>query len=301
MKVVFFGSGGAYSNAALRAFTRRVEVAAFVVPEPPAPGLRGVMLRLFASWLGREFRKTGRSHGAKLLRVRQFDEGACRALSELDADLFCVAAFPLILNSDVRGIASHGVLNAHPSLLPKHRGVDPIFWTLFHDEPRTGVTVHWMDDGVDSGDIVLQSEVDVVRGASVREIHERLGGVAGELLADAIQAIERGEGKRAPQDHAAATHDPVPPRGGLAIDWNTWPAERLWHFLRGAGWARLRDARGNLVNAAEAESFVVASHAERPGTFSGGRMYCRDGWVMLGRPTLRRRVARLLFRSRPGK
>ena len=297
MKVVFFGSGGPYSNAALRVLGRRVDVATFVVPEPSTSGVRGVITRLAASWLSRAFRRTGRSLGAEMLRVRRFDEGARRALREMEADLFCVAAFPLILSSEVRGLARHGVLNAHPSLLPKHRGADPIFWTLFHDEPRTGVTIHWMDDGVDSGDIVLQKEVDLVRGARLGEIHERLGELAGALLADAIQALERGEEKRLPQDHSSATHDPIPPRGGVVIDWNNWPAERVWHFLRGAGWARLRDAHGNLVTAGDAEAFVVAPHALSPGTFSGGRMYCRDGWVTLGRPALRRRVARMLFRS----
>src|SRR5947207_4803135 len=73
-----------------------------------------------------------------------------------ECDLICIASFPRIVPPSILARAAHGGLNVHAALLPKHRGPDPLFWTFFDFDEVTGVTVHWIDAGVDSGDSVAQ-------------------------------------------------------------------------------------------------------------------------------------------------
>ena len=254
--------------AAFDALMRERRVLAVVVPTVRKGNF---LVRALGWWLGRELRGRARRAGLPLIRFR---EQAVPA-----ADLHCVAAFPFLLNPDD---ARLGAINAHPSLLPRHRGADPVFWTYFHDERETGVTVHWLTQGVDDGDVVLQERIPIERGTPRRELEVALGMLAGRLLARAIDQLERGAATRTPQDESQATLDPLPARGTWAIDYETWSAERLWHFLRG-----VREAR----------SFVTAAHEKRPGVVEGSRLYTRDGWVELEQPTLRRRLARAILRT----
>lgn len=273
--VVFFGSGSPYSVAALDALLQERPIAALVVP---AVSKRNVVVRLLAWWLGRGLRRRARRGGVPVIEFQS-------ALIP-KADVYCVASFPFLLKPDLLRGARLAAINAHPSLLPRHRGADPIFWTYFADDRESGVTVHWLTQGVDDGDVVAQERMEVKRGIARRELEVAMGALAGRLLARSIGELELGTAARVPQDERDAVLEPLPSRAGWSIDYETWPAERVWHFLRGTGAAALR--------LGAPRTYVTGPHARTPGTLEGTRLYCRDGWVDLTKPPLRRRVLQML-------
>lgn len=134
-------------------------------------------------------------------------------LRSLQPDLIAVAAFSQILKAPVLATASLACVNVHPSLLPKHRGPNPFYWVLRNQESYTGVTVHHIDEGIDSGDIILQEQIPLVSGTTEHSLRAYSSHVAARLLLDAIRLVRQGETPRRKQDEAAATYDPLPPRG----------------------------------------------------------------------------------------
>jgi len=218
-------------------------------------------------------------------------------ISELpEADLFCVATFPKILDDSVLARPRLGVLNVHPSLLPRHRGPDPLFWTYFNDESETGVTVHWMNDKADAGDIVLQKRVPIERGTAGMSLYMKLATIGAELLSEAVVGITKGNATRTPQDEQSATTDPPPSKMTWRIPYDEWKSERLFHFLRGVVHLGLPPFAG----ARSVRRFDVTAHAEAPGTSKRhGKdliIYTRDGLVRLrmASPSLPSRIRRWL-------
>jgi methionyl-tRNA formyltransferase len=179
-----------------------------------------------------------------------------------------------------------------------------LFWTYFHDDRDCGVTVHWLDDGPDTGDIVLQESIPLPRGEPATRLYREMARRGAALLVRAVEAIERGTAPRIQQDDASMTSDPSPAGGLWRPEVMAWDAERLWHFLRGLGGLHgelLTDTRGRPVAHGPALRFSLEVHYRRPGTLErragGWRVYCRDGVVDTAGPTLwttLRRVARTL-------
>jgi methionyl-tRNA formyltransferase len=135
---------------------------------------------------------------------------AVRVLGEREFDLFIAGAFPQILGPELLAVPRLGALNVHLSLLPKYRGPSPCHWALENGEHTTGVTVHYMDLGIDSGDIVLQRVVPIDPGESPQKLERRLAPIGAELLLEAIAQIEAGTACRAPQRHADANYYSFP-------------------------------------------------------------------------------------------
>jgi methionyl-tRNA formyltransferase len=119
-----------------------------------------------------------------------------------------VASFTRILKPATLSLAPLGVLNVHPSLLPKYRGADPIFWAMVKDEKATGVTIHWMDAGVDTGPILAQCEVSIAAGMDAIELTESLTRAGVELLNETLDQIENRQAAHKSQDECNATYFP---------------------------------------------------------------------------------------------
>jgi len=153
--------------------------------------------------------------------------------------------------------------------------------------------------------VIAQRRVGVERGVAGSALTERLAREAAELLVRTLPAIEEGSAPRIPQDETLATREPSPSRAAWPVDYEAWPAERVWHFLRGVGTSRLQDGAGRPLPAGAATSFETGKHEEPVGsariTRSGVRVYCRDGWVDLKPLSLKRRVARSLIRRVRGR
>ncbi len=131
-------------------------------------------------------------------------------------------------------LAAHGGINVHPSLLPRHRGADPYFWTLRHRDAHTGVTVHRIDEQYDTGPILLQRRVIVPPGADAWRLAKRLDLPSLEALRDTLRALRDGAMFPAvPQDPALATDAPSPSDDDCEIRWDL-PADEVLALIRAA-------------------------------------------------------------------
>ncbi|MBN1827790.1 MAG: methionyl-tRNA formyltransferase [Deltaproteobacteria bacterium] len=151
-------------------------------------------------------------------RVR--DESFLEVFRNLAPDLVVLVAFGQILPKAVIEGPPLGCVNVHPSLLPKYRGAAPINWAVMNGEKRTGVTIMYMNEGVDAGDIILQKETPIGEEEMYDDLHDRLSLMGAELLMRAVDGIIEGTAKRTPQNHAEATLAPRINREIGYIDWN---------------------------------------------------------------------------------
>lgn len=162
--------------------------------------------------------------------ARLNDPASLAALAGLRPDVLCAACFPRRLPPAWLALPARGALNVHPSLLPAYRGPEPLFWQFRAGEARTGVSVHCMDAGLDTGDLVAQTAVPLPDGVVYADAERRLAEAGAELL---VAALKAETWPRAPQPSAGASRFPLPSTADLDVP-TDWPARRAYNFLRGA-------------------------------------------------------------------
>ena len=150
-------------------------------------------------------------------------------LADLSLDVACVACWHRIIPPSALGIPRYGFLNVHPSLLPAYRGPHPLFWQFQAGETETGVTVHLMDAGMDTGDITGQRRVQLPDGIQITEAEALCASVGGELLAETLAGLGHGKSERQPQTHGS--YFPSPTLDDFALDTN-WDVRRAFNFMR---------------------------------------------------------------------
>lgn len=157
------------------------------------------------------------------------------AVAELAAyapDLIVTAAYGQILPKPVLALPKHGCINVHGSLLPKYRGGAPIQRAIMNGETKTGVTLMYMAEGLDTGDMIRVRETPIGPDETSGELFERLSVLGAELLRETVPAIAAGTAGRTPQNDAEATYSPNLTRDDERIDW-TRPAAAIYDQLRG--------------------------------------------------------------------
>jgi methionyl-tRNA formyltransferase len=166
------------------------------------------------------------------------DRQAIEDICALQPDLIVVAAYGQILPREVLEIPRIACLNLHASLLPRWRGAAPIQAAIAAGDSQTGITVMYMAEGLDTGDILLQRGIDILPTDTGGSLHDRLAQIAPDALLEALQMLANGNAPRIPQDNALATHAPKLTRDNGEIDWtqlaeiierkirafNPWPA-----------------------------------------------------------------------------
>jgi hypothetical protein len=162
-----------------------------------------------------------------------------RWVRERDPNLIVVCGMVELLRANIYTVPALGAINVHPSALPKYRGPNPTFW-MYHDmDLEGGVTIHFIDDGADTGDILLQETFPIPLGMPLREMIGRtMGEIAPRLVLAAIADLAAGGTRRLPQPAASPTvraRRLAPGEARRLIDWEGWPIERVWHVLRGTG------------------------------------------------------------------
>jgi methionyl-tRNA formyltransferase len=221
VNVLFLGTS-AFAVPSLRAVAMRAQLAG-VVTQPDRPAGRGQRLTPSAV-------KTA----AIELGVRVYEPARLRDFAaEIAAqrlDLLVLASYGRILPRSLLELPRLGALNVHPSLLPKYRGATPIQTALSDGETETGVSIMLMDEGLDTGDIVLQQRVAIEPSEAYGELHDRLAEIGAELLARALDLADRGELKGSPQTGEPSLTRPIT-GDDLRIDWN-WPAQRIVDHVR---------------------------------------------------------------------
>ncbi len=159
------------------------------------------------------------------------DSEVVKWLTGMSLDIACVACWNRIIPPRVLGIPRQGFLNVHPSLLPAYRGPFPLFWQFRAGEVSTGVTVHWMDAGLDTGDIAGQRAVQFAEGMGGPEAESLCASAGGDLLAELIAAAAQGRAVRRPQPEGGS-YFPAPSAEDFALDAN-WHPRRAFNFMRG--------------------------------------------------------------------
>ncbi len=147
------------------------------------------------------------------------DGEALSVLRELSPELIAVAAYGKILPPDILALPKFGCVNVHSSLLPKYRGAAPINWAILNGEDRTGVTIMYMAEGLDTGDILTQGETAIGIDENAQELTTRLAELGAELLVKTVDAISAGAVKPVPQDDGASCYAPMLSRELSPIDW----------------------------------------------------------------------------------
>jgi len=148
------------------------------------------------------------------------------------ADAIVVAAYGRILPPWILATPRHGCINVHSSLLPKYRGAAPINWALARGEKETGVTIMQMDEGLDTGPILLQSRIYIRPDETAPELTSRLSDLGTGLLIESLSMLERGDLIPQAQDDAQASLAPILKREDGLVDW-TMTASEIFDRLRG--------------------------------------------------------------------
>lgn len=204
-------------------------------------------------------------------------------LKALEADLFVVVAFRILPRS-VLGIPGIGSVNLHASLLPKYRGAAPIHWAIINGEKETGCTVFFLDEKVDTGNIILQESMSIGKNETTGELYERLKLMGANLLLSSINKIGSGSYDLKEQNDSLATPAPKLFKDDCHIDFNR-PAEEVHNKIRGlspfpTAWATWNGEKFNMYKSALGPETDVASGAlvERDGKLLAG---CKIGTVEL--------------------
>jgi methionyl-tRNA formyltransferase len=151
---------------------------------------------------------------------------------ELDPDIFVVVAYGRILPGSFLSLPRLGAINIHASLLPKYRGPAPVQWAIINGEKETGVTTIWMDEGMDTGDILLSAKVAIRPDDTSGSLHRRLAEVGAHLLIETLAKLKSENLLGTPQDKSGATHAPLLKKKDGHMDW-TKDAQSLDAFIRG--------------------------------------------------------------------
>lgn len=166
-------------------------------------------------------------HQPKTLR----DEDVQETLRNLAPDAIVVVAFGQLLPKAVLDLPRLGCINVHASLLPRHRGAAPIQAALAAGDPVTGVTTMFMDEGLDTGDVILRRELSIAATDDAGTLHDRLAKAGSELLVDTLQQLVAGTAPRQVQDESLATYASRLKREDARIDW-TQDAESVGNHIR---------------------------------------------------------------------
>lgn len=152
-------------------------------------------------------------------------------MKALKPDLMITCAFGQILSQEILDIAKHGVINIHASLLPKYRGASPIHYAILNGEKKTGITIMKTDIGIDTGDMILQEELEILDGETCGSLFERLSVLGAECLMKALPLVENGTTKYIKQDDERATFSKIVRKEHALIDWND-SAENIYNKIR---------------------------------------------------------------------
>ncbi|SHJ61289.1 methionyl-tRNA formyltransferase [Anaerobranca californiensis DSM 14826] len=209
------------------------------------------------------------SHGTLVLQPEKIkgNNDFIDTLIKLNADVFVVVAYGKILPKKVLDIPKKGCINVHGSLLPKYRGAAPIHWALLNGEKTTGVTTMLMDEGMDTGDMLLKAEIPIEEGDNVETLHEKLAEIGADLLIKTLEQLEEGTLKPEKQQEALASYAPMVTKEMGLIDWSL-PAKNIYNKLRGLNpWpGTFTYIRGDRLKIISGEIYQGFLQSQEPGT-----------------------------------
>lgn len=226
MRIVFMGTPE-FAVPSLKALLEDGHDICGVFTQPDKPKNRGMKLQPSPV---KEFALT---HDLPVFQpVKMRDGEAFSLLKTLAPELIVVAAYGKILPVDILELPPKGCINIHSSLLPKYRGSAPINWAILNGEAETGVSVQYMAEGVDTGDVIASRATPISLNENAQQLYERLAQIGSELIVPVVHDIEQGTVSAVPQDHASASHAPMLSRELSPIDWQR-SARQIHDQVRG--------------------------------------------------------------------
>ncbi len=173
------------------------------------------------------------AHGVRVLQPERIkSEEAERELRGLLPDAMVIIAYGQIVPARLLTIPRLGWINLHGSLLPKYRGAAPIQWAIANGETRTGLTTMRIDARMDTGDILLQREMEIGPDETAPELAERMAEEGAPLMVETLRKLAAGEITSRAQDHSQASYAPLLRKEDGRIDWNL-PARAIYNRMRG--------------------------------------------------------------------
>jgi methionyl-tRNA formyltransferase len=225
-RILFMGTPR-FALASLQLLIGRTENIIGVVTQPDRPAGRGQQVVM------PPVRELAVSRGIAVYQPRKVrEEQFIEQVRSLAPDLIVVVAFGQILPGALLDIPPMGCVNVHASLLPAYRGAAPINWALINDETVTGVTIMLLDEGMDTGDILLQQPVAILPDDTAATLHDRLAERGAALLGEALDRRAGGGWPRIVQDHSRATYAPILKKEDGLIQW-TKSAREIHNQVRG--------------------------------------------------------------------
>ncbi len=153
-------------------------------------------------------------------------------IRELQPDLLITAAYGKILSKELLEVPVLGCINVHGSLLPAYRGAAPINWAVINGEEKTGITTMFTDVGLDTGDMLLKSELAIGPDMTVGELHDKMAVLGAQVLRETLLELKKGTLKRIPQDDSVSTYAPMMNKELGLIDWSK-KASEIHNLVRG--------------------------------------------------------------------
>lgn len=227
LKILFMGTPD-FAMESLKALYEAKYNIVGVVTNPDRPKGRG--MKMIASPV-KEYALEKHLEVYQPEKVRNNEE-FLNTVKKINPDLICVVAYGKILPKELLEIPKMGCINVHGSLLPQYRGAAPIQWAVLNGDKKTGITTMYMNEGMDTGDMILKKEVQIGEDETTGELWERLSKIGAELLVETVEKIEDGTAPREkqPEDFTMA---PMLHKKMANIDWDKKDATQIKNLVRG--------------------------------------------------------------------
>ena len=227
MKIVFMGTPDFSRESLEKLYNDGLDIVA-VVTTPDRPAGRGMKM------VGSPVKEFAVEKGLKLFqpeKIAKNDEFK-DAIRALEPDLVVVVSYGIILPKSFLKIPKLGAINVHPSMLPKYRGPAPIQWAVINGDKTTGVTIMYLNEQMDAGDLIVQQEVEIDKDETTGDLWNRLSKIGANLLLDSVHKIENGTASRTvqPEEYTLA---PMLDKTMSKIDWDEKTALEIKNLIRG--------------------------------------------------------------------
>lgn len=227
MKIIFMGTPD-FAKESLEAVYNAGHEILTVVTNPDKKQGRGMKLKPSPV---KEFALEKDLNIMQPEKVRKNEE-FINAIKKINPDVICVVAYGKILPKEILEIPRYGCVNVHGSLLPKYRGAAPIQWAVLNGDKETGITTMYMDEGMDTGDMILKEKVEIGEDETTGELWDRLSKVGGNLLVRTLNEIEKGNAPRIKQGDEFSLA-PMIDKKMAKIDWEKKTAKEIKNLVRG--------------------------------------------------------------------
>ena len=227
MKIVFMGTPDFARDSLSAIYDAGHEIPA-VVTVPDKPKGRGMKL------IPCEVKEYAVEKNIKVYQPEKLrgNKEIVDILKDINPDVICVVAYGKIIPKEILEIPKYGCVNVHPSLLPQYRGSAPIQWAILNGDKETGVTTMYLDEGMDSGDIILQTKTPIDKDETSGELWDRLSKIGAELLVETLEKIENKTAPRIKQPKEF-TLAPMLEKSQAKIDWENKTAQEIKNLVRG--------------------------------------------------------------------